>query len=63
MTSAQSILNSLSIYYFSLLKVSEMVTNPMEKLIRDFMWSGGLYNPGSNPVKWESTDLPPLTVV
>lgn len=30
----------------------------MEKIIRDFVWSGGSYKPGNNLVKWEWTALP-----
>lgn len=30
----------------------------MEKLIRDFLWSGGVYKLGRNLVKWDWASLP-----
>lgn len=46
----QSILSSL--------QAPTSTIKAMEKISRDFIWSGNSYNPGSNLVKWEWTSLP-----
>lgn len=56
-TLVQSILNSIPIYHFSLLKAPKTVIMKLEKIIRDFVWSGGSYKPGGNLIKWEWTTL------
>lgn len=50
-TLAQSVLNSKLLYQFSLLKVRKAVIKTMEKLIRDFIWNGGVNKSGRNIVK------------
>lgn len=49
---AQVVLNSLPVYYFSILKAPNAVIVAMEKLIRDFIWRGGTQKKGSR--KWTS---------
>lgn len=48
---AQVVLNSISIYYFSILKAPKSVTSSMEKLMREFIWNGGKHMPIGNQVK------------
>lgn len=48
-----SVLHGFPLYFFSLLKTSKGAINEMEKLIIDFFWSGGDYNPGKNLVNWK----------
>lgn len=57
LTLAQSVLNSLPVYYFSLLKLPCRVINTMEKLVRDFGWNGEHYRNDSNLVDWSTTSL------
>lgn len=55
LTMAQSVLNSLPLYY-SLLKTPEEIIEVMEKCVRDFFWDGDFFLPYL--VKWEWASLP-----
>lgn len=48
LTLAQSVLNSIPIYYFSILKATEVVIKSMEKLTRNFIWIGRAHKPMGN---------------
>lgn len=58
LTLAQSVLNSIPIYYFSIIKAPKSVISSMEKIMRDFIRNGGKYRPVGNLVKWSSAALP-----
>lgn len=59
LTLAQSVLNSLPLYFFSILKAPTGVINKIEKLARNFFWNGSCMKGSCNHlVSWEKTALP-----
>lgn len=56
-TFAQSVLNSLLVYYFSILEAHKAVVLSMEKLMRDFIWNGGNNKKGNSLVNWNVASL------
>ncbi|CAL1400945.1 unnamed protein product [Linum trigynum] len=50
----QSILNSLSVYHFSLLKAPKTVLNTMEKIQRKFLWCGGQQESKFHLIRWDT---------
>ena len=57
LTLIRSILSSLPIYYMSLFKMPQGISDTFEKLMRDFLW-GGDTKSSSHLVRWEEVIKP-----
>ena len=57
LTLIRSVLSSLPIYYMSLFKMPQGITDNIEKLMRDFLW-GSDTDPSSHLVRWEEVIKP-----